>query len=684
MADFLYNGVELPDINTVWTDKETFPYAVIFGATSAEASQGIKYTAWGFSSLGSYDGASFIVENSFAAGFYITNDSESWTFVGVSTEFGQREVDAVPLWSNHDILNPDGSVYLSASTPIRVDSKLKISVGDGMTLYNSVLLPPLPEYDKAVYPYATIFRTASDPTFMLVLTSQPQIISDNKLTCTSDFAIDVYYSFAATNYTEFGHYEAFPLQVSALWNIATTSLLDQSWAWANHGVLLPDSSVLVPASEPVPCFPKVYYEGTEPCAYSSVFGAYVSSELLNEPGPSVGDTVYTMWDGVLYEDVVTTAATFGNAPMFGDLTLSTRPYVIGYMDIDGNGEAGWFFATGTSGEHTLRVYAVVEGGEVTATTADVTFTCTNLENTEPIDSIYAWVYKKSDGLNTNIPPTWTSEMFSAPAFSTTHTFKGLTPNTEYEVYGCIFVSGEATDHNAAASFTTIEGGGGDSGGGDTSTTQKHYCRVNGSVHEVEGGTARVSGSYHEIEVGTVRIEGAYYEIGFDGSIGGGEGGGDEGGGSLGNGVLFNQGEASVAVQYVAVNPTSAAVSLQPSGGIENGYIYASCGQGQMAVGSTTATTPIYMVVNVGAVDFSGYSTLRMTVSANSSVILGYGSAVSAAQAANITDSVKCSVSGIDSRDELAMDIGSVSGDQYVKFYTEAPNTTVRAYKIWLE
>jgi hypothetical protein len=30
MANKLYNGIELPDIDTVWTDKVTYPYAVIF------------------------------------------------------------------------------------------------------------------------------------------------------------------------------------------------------------------------------------------------------------------------------------------------------------------------------------------------------------------------------------------------------------------------------------------------------------------------------------------------------------------------------------------------------------------------------------------------------------------------------------------------------------------------------
>ena len=29
MSKYLYNGVELPDINEVWTDKETYPYITL-------------------------------------------------------------------------------------------------------------------------------------------------------------------------------------------------------------------------------------------------------------------------------------------------------------------------------------------------------------------------------------------------------------------------------------------------------------------------------------------------------------------------------------------------------------------------------------------------------------------------------------------------------------------------------
>lgn len=41
MANFLYNSVELPDINEVWTDKEEMPYAFIVESTSSPHTSGI-------------------------------------------------------------------------------------------------------------------------------------------------------------------------------------------------------------------------------------------------------------------------------------------------------------------------------------------------------------------------------------------------------------------------------------------------------------------------------------------------------------------------------------------------------------------------------------------------------------------------------------------------------------------
>lgn len=63
------------------------------------------------------------------------------------------------------------------------------------------------------------------------------------------------------------------------------------------------------------------------------------------------------------------------------------------------------------------------------------------------------------GLDVTQPATWTSDLFAGPSHSESHTFTGLTPATEYGIYAVIWseTDGAATEHNATATFTTLEG-----------------------------------------------------------------------------------------------------------------------------------------------------------------------------------------------------------------------------------
>lgn len=64
---------------------------------------------------------------------------------------------------------------------------------------------------------------------------------------------------------------------------------------------------------------------------------------------------------------------------------------------------------------------------------------------------------------------------------------------------------------AASEPVPVGGGSGDDGGGE-STAPKHYCRVDGSVYEVEGGTAKMGGTFCEVKSGTVLIDGTVYDF----------------------------------------------------------------------------------------------------------------------------------------------------------------------------
>lgn len=114
---YLYNGMRLPDINSVW-DKETYPYAFICHTSNPNSytlhlnpqsaviegdhvhtrGYGVFYANWGGNNKWSYLGTQWT--------------EGEWTKISSITDGCQ--------WSNHDIINEDGSVYLSASKPIPV------------------------------------------------------------------------------------------------------------------------------------------------------------------------------------------------------------------------------------------------------------------------------------------------------------------------------------------------------------------------------------------------------------------------------------------------------------------------------------------------------------------------------------------------------------------------------------
>ena len=126
---YLYNGVRLPKLPE-W-DRETYPYAVIYGTESngnlvyaldvystplrlTTKSSGSVYL--GVNSSGEYWGVSMYG--------YPWSDEPRNTFENYGgrmisgTDSGSMQYDIV--WANSDVLNEDGSVYLAASDPIPV------------------------------------------------------------------------------------------------------------------------------------------------------------------------------------------------------------------------------------------------------------------------------------------------------------------------------------------------------------------------------------------------------------------------------------------------------------------------------------------------------------------------------------------------------------------------------------
>ena len=127
MANYLYNGVSLPDINTVWKDKETYPYAFIDrGSTGGYILRlcGKKGTV-----LPNEQGVPLIRVSKIIPVTVYTLQG----FWKCSHEYnaGTEDVDRIsfvigsPLWSNYDILNEDGTLYFAASEPVPEDKEPK-------------------------------------------------------------------------------------------------------------------------------------------------------------------------------------------------------------------------------------------------------------------------------------------------------------------------------------------------------------------------------------------------------------------------------------------------------------------------------------------------------------------------------------------------------------------------------
>jgi len=120
---WLYNGVSLPDINTVWTDKETYPYLIM-----RQASNGTYYaylfgginsdycytkTNWQNNYVLMIDGNGFPYQ-------YYTLLNGVWAFNSSGQTYDPSAVGL--FYSNFDIYSDAShtSIYLSASNPIPV------------------------------------------------------------------------------------------------------------------------------------------------------------------------------------------------------------------------------------------------------------------------------------------------------------------------------------------------------------------------------------------------------------------------------------------------------------------------------------------------------------------------------------------------------------------------------------
>ena len=130
MANYLYNGEQFQDINSVYTDdlKKVYPFALIKTGMFSTAERHLylfREDAYYFDNGTRYFGSnednpipsctSKYDANSGTWNELLYHDNGNVNVGGNTATFGDI------LWSNFDVLNEDGSVYLAASDPIPVN-----------------------------------------------------------------------------------------------------------------------------------------------------------------------------------------------------------------------------------------------------------------------------------------------------------------------------------------------------------------------------------------------------------------------------------------------------------------------------------------------------------------------------------------------------------------------------------
>ena len=113
----IYNGVELPDINTVWTDKETYPYAVIVSHPNGDYSLVLQsFEAY----VCSHDNGGVTLMTGKSDGLlYAYRGGEQWVSNGdmdynLTLTYGETgEVHGTQHWASYDIKYAEDSTTLN-------------------------------------------------------------------------------------------------------------------------------------------------------------------------------------------------------------------------------------------------------------------------------------------------------------------------------------------------------------------------------------------------------------------------------------------------------------------------------------------------------------------------------------------------------------------------------------------
>ena len=256
----LYNGVELPKLPE-W-GKTAYPYAVLSVFTKDFPGSGVyvgdielcvcPYPL-------AFDGKNIVQSGAPESPEYLVYEykpSAGDAEFGSGRSYVLNEVVFIDnqdaFWTNTDIINTDGSVFLAASEPVPIadtftkgyllgaELRSKRKPVPVAYLYNGVRLPKLPEWDRAAYPYAAISYAETAGVWYLRFLSVLPYFSGTEFYY-GDNTVELRY------YRDIDGWEN-PTERNPSGDISYGIM------WASHNICSIDGSIYLAASDPVPVY----------------------------------------------------------------------------------------------------------------------------------------------------------------------------------------------------------------------------------------------------------------------------------------------------------------------------------------------------------------------------------------------------------------------------------------------
>lgn len=267
-----YNSVKLPNIDDVWTDKETYRCASMAHIPSM-GTYGLFLSGNAFIYSSDVPGIKMI--NSCKSQVYILNDGK-WVLnssadIPAGTEYNQSVY--VPHWASYDVVyNSLTDVFLPASEPVHVtyvidegydetSFKIGLTLGlcgkgivDGelevagesvqMYSYNGTMLPALPEWDKTTYPYAYIITDYPINGGHGIIVSSIPLVAIDGVMATTNTLVDIYGYIEGMGLTSWVH--------SNSCELTEGDGRGNSVIWCSSDIFSDNGSLYLEASDPVP------------------------------------------------------------------------------------------------------------------------------------------------------------------------------------------------------------------------------------------------------------------------------------------------------------------------------------------------------------------------------------------------------------------------------------------------